>query len=394
MQRRLTIVIHSLDGGGAEWTAARMANHWAEVGHTVSLITLDSAESDRYRVAPAVHREALDVMGHSPNPLAALRNNVRRISVLRQAIAASAAQQVISLTDKTNVLTLIACRKLHVPVIVAERTDPRYHEIGPVWSYLRQRFYPYAAALVVQTDDVRDALRPTMAGRPIYAVPNLVDVGNHKEPNDPDQSVRAEADLMEKSDIPFSSPERKRVVGMGRLTHEKGFDLLIRAFAQTAGRRPQWDLVIYGEGPEREPLQDLASELKLAERVSLPGWTDHPQAVWSSTDLFVLPSRYEGFPNALLEAMAAGLPVISFDCPSGPYEIIRDGYDGLLVRAESVEWLAAAMDRLMRDNQARDLLASKAPEVLERFSSCRYYARWEAVLDGQPEDAPVFGNVS
>lgn len=389
MQRRLAIVIHSLDGGGAEWTAARMANHWVEAGHAVTLITLDSADSDRYRLVPGVHREALDVMGHSSNPLEAVRNNLRRISVLRQAISASAAQHVISLTDKTNVLTLIACRKLDVPVIVAERTDPRYHEIGRVWSYLRQRFYPRAAALVVQTAGVRDALRLTMAGRPIYVVPNLVDTGN-----DTHSPARSQADTTEVSDVPSSVPESKRVVGMGRLTHEKGFDLLIKAFAQTAERRPQWDLVIYGDGPQRESLQQLANQLQLADRVFLPGWTNDRKAVWKSTDLFVLPSRYEGFPNALLEAMAAGLPVISFDCPSGPYEIIRDGYDGLLVRAESVEWLAAAMDRLMRDGQARDLLASKAPEVLDRFSSERYYARWEAVLDGLPEDAPVFGNVS
>ncbi len=181
---------------------------------------------------------------------------------------------------------------------------------------------------------------------------------------------------------------------MGRLTREKGFDLLVRAFAETAQRRPKWDLVIYGEGPERGLLEKFAADAGLAKRVFLPGWTDDPSEAYKSADLFVLPSRYEGFPNALLEAMAAGLPVISFDCPSGPYEIIRDGYDGLLVRAGSAEWLAAAMDRLMRDGNARSLLAEKAPEALERFSSERYYARWEAVLDNRAEDDPVFGEAS
>ena len=394
MQRRLAIVIHSLDGGGAERTAARMANHWAEAGYEVTLITLDSDDCDRYRLVPAVARKALDVMGHSSNPLAALRNNFRRISVLRRTIAAAAPQQVVSLTDKTNVLTLAACRNLDVPVIVAERTDPRYHQIGRVWSYLRQRLYPRAAALVVQTGAVRDSLRPMMAGRPIYVVPNLVDAEGLEGGDEGHLPVQPEEDSARTGPAPLPAPDRRRVVGLGRLTREKGFDLLVRAFAETAQRRPRWDLVIYGEGADRGELKRLAERLEVAERVFLPGWTDDPSAALKSADLFVLPSRYEGFPNSLLEAMAVGLPVISFDCPSGPYEIIRDGYDGLLVRAESVEWLAAAMDRLMRDEQARGLLAEKAPEVLKRFSSEQYYPRWEAALDIRPEDDPVFDNVS
>ena len=390
MRRRLAIVIHSLDGGGAERTAARMANHWAEVGYEVTLITLDSEESDRYRLVPAVRREALDVMGHSSNTFAALWNNFRRISTLRRALVAAGPDRVVSLTDKTNVLTLAACQKVNVPVIVAERTDPRCQEIGRVWSYLRERLYPHAAALVVQTDAVREAIRPMMAGRPVYVVPNLVEAEEERD----DLPVRALGDSASVGSALFSDLDRKRVLGLGRLTHEKGFDLLIQAFEQTAERRSRWDLVIFGEGPERSALEELVTQLGLNERVSLPGWTDDVSGVLKRADMFVLPSRYEGFPNALLEAMAAGVPVISFDCPSGPYEIVRDGYDGLLVRAGSVEWLAAAMDRLMRDGEARSLLASKAPEVLERFSTERYYARWEAVLDIRPEDDPLFDHVS
>lgn len=389
MHRRLAIVIHSLDGGGAERTAARMADDWSEMGHSVTLITLDSADSDRFRLLPTVNRRALDVMGPSSNPLAALQNNLRRISALRSAIADESPDRVVSLTDKTNVVTLAACRKLNVPVVVAERTDPRHHRIGRIWSHLRKRFYRQAAALVVQTGAVRDALRPMMAGRPIYVIPNLVGPRKGAGVHLPERPGECFAQM---SPDPISVPDRKRVVGMGRLSHEKGFDLLVRAFAMTVQRRPQWDLVIYGEGPDRKRLERLAEESSLTERVFLPGWTDAPDEAFKSADLFVLPSRYEGFPNALLEAMAAGLAVISSDCLSGPREIIRDGYDGLLVRPESAEWLAAAMDRLMRDSDARRLLAEKAPEVLQRYSPERFYARWDAVLDGRPEDDPVFGD--
>jgi glycosyltransferase involved in cell wall biosynthesis len=389
MQRRLAIVIHSLDGGGAERTAARMASHWAEGGHSVTLITLDSADADRYRLSPKVERRALGVMGHSSNPLAAIGNNLRRIRALRRAIADVDPDHVISLTDKTNVLTLAACRKLDVPVIVAERIDPRYHSIGRVWSHLRERLYPRAAAVVVQTEGIREAVRPLAPGRPVYVIPNVVEKGCNA-----DSLPVPQGGFAEKSPDPFSVPKRKRVLGMGRLAEQKGFDLLIRAFAQTADRRRKWDLVILGEGPDRAALEQLAERLGLVDRIFLPGWLENPVEVIESADLFVLSSRYEGFPNALLEAMGAGLAVISFDCPSGPREIIRDGYDGLLVRNESVEWLAAAMDRLMRDEAARRLLSEKAPEVLSRFSPERYYTCWEAVLDMQPEEAPVFGDVS
>ncbi|MGI6419438.1 MAG: glycosyltransferase family 4 protein [Thermoguttaceae bacterium] len=383
-RRRLTLVIHSLDGGGAERTVARMANHWAEEGHQVTLVTLDSAARDRYPPSAAVRRRALDLMGRSSNPLAAAANNLRRIRRLRAAIAASEPEAVVSMTDKTNVLTLAACWRMNVPVIVAERTDPRHHKIGPSWSFLRKRLYPRAAALVVQTRGVREAVRGMAAGRPVYVIPNAV-----ARPGE--ASIRAATAGGDRPGSPGSfAPGRKRILAAGRLTAEKGFDRLLRAFAQAASRHPEWDLVILGEGPERRPLELLAEQLQLAGRVAMPGWCDDVAAAMARCDLFVLSSLYEGFPNALAEAMAAGMPVVSYDCQSGPAEIIRDGYDGLLVRSGSVEWLAAAIDRLMGDEAGRRLLAGHAREVVERFSEARFYQRWEAVLDGAGEDDAVF----
>ncbi|MEQ9069765.1 MAG: glycosyltransferase [Gimesia chilikensis] len=160
MSRRITITIPSLSLGGAEGVAAMMANHWAAEGDQVTLLTLDSAETDTFQLAPEVQRIALGLMRDSGNLLQAVVNNRQRVQKLRAEIARSRPDVVISLTDRMNVLTLLAAGKATYPVIVSERSDPRYHLMGRVWSYLRKKTYPRAAAVVVQTQGVADFCRP------------------------------------------------------------------------------------------------------------------------------------------------------------------------------------------------------------------------------------------
>lgn len=360
---RLTLVIHSLAGGGAERVTAMMANEWSRRGRDVTLITLDAAEHDAYPLDERVERLGLDLMRESRNLWAALRNNARRIIVLRRAIRASHPDRVVSFTDKANVLTLAACIGLGVDVVITERTDPRRHEIGRVWGALRRLLYPQCAALVVQTEAVRRHFEPIMRGRPVVVIPNAV----HAPPKREGQAA----------DTPATG---RRLVGMGRLDPHKGFDLLLEAFARIADRHPEWRLTILGEGPDRNRLEEIIAAKQFAGRVELRGWVADPNAVLRRSDLFVLPSRYEGFPNALLEAMACGLPAISFDCDSGPREIIRDGVDGLLVPTGDVDALIDALERLMSDEILRDRFAARAADVVDRFSVELYFERWEGVL--------------
>ncbi len=165
-----------------------------------------------------------------------------------------------------------------------------------------------------------------------------------------------------------------RVIGIGRLEAEKGFERLLQAFAAVAQQHPSWTLAIHGEGSCRGELERQREQLGLVDRVQFPGWTRPIWPALADSDLFVLPSRYEGFPSALLEAMSAGLACIAFDCPHGPAEVIHDGVDGLLVPADDTAALAAAMDRCLRDPQLRSSLGSHAVEVTQRFS-------WPAMVD-------------
>jgi GalNAc-alpha-(1->4)-GalNAc-alpha-(1->3)-diNAcBac-PP-undecaprenol alpha-1,4-N-acetyl-D-galactosaminyltransferase len=170
------------------------------------------------------------------------------------------------------------------------------------------------------------------------------------------------------------------IVGMGRLVEQKGFDLLVEAFSRVAARHSNWSLKILGDGPLRDQLEAQVQRLDLTGRVGFTGALADPFIVLRAADLFVFSSRYEGFGNALCEAMACGLPAISFDCPSGPSEIIRSGVDGVLVPSEDVTELAAAMNHLMADSQERLRLAARAPEVVTRFGIDRILGLWEQIF--------------
>jgi glycosyltransferase involved in cell wall biosynthesis len=164
------------------------------------------------------------------------------------------------------------------------------------------------------------------------------------------------------------------------LEPQKQFDYLLRAFARCSSRHAEWSLAIIGEGSERKNLEQIAVELGIADRVRWLGVVAQPERVLLEASIFVLSSRYEGFPNALLEAMSSGLAAVSFDCPSGPAEIIRHEIDGLLVPPQDLEGLAAALDRLMADEVLRERLGRRATEVSERFALKSVAGLWEELI--------------
>lgn len=359
---RLTLVIPSLERGGAERVMSILASSWAEKGHEVTLLTLKREVTPAYELHPSVKLRNLGLPGEpAANSLTAAFRQVTRLRALRRAIRESQPSLVISFMERTNVLILAATRGLHVPVIVSERVDPRHYDIGRFWNGLRSLTYRWAAALVCQS---RASLiwfeqRMKVKGR---VIPNPVPAP--KEGTDP----------------PVKSAEGHTMIAMGRLVDQKGFDLLLDAFGQLAARYPDWSLVILGDGPLRGVLVARVHALHLEHQVQFAGEVPDPFSFLRAADLFVLSSRFEGFPNALCEAMACGIAVVSFNCPSGPAEIIRNGIDGILVPPGDVPAMVAALDRLMKDQGERERLASRAPEVMERFSRDKVLLLWEQLF--------------
>lgn len=367
---RVTLVIGSLGAGGAERVISIMANWWATHGHHVTLVTLDAPGQEFFRLDARIARVGLGLMKDSGGTWEALQNNAARIRALGAVIAASQSDAVISFTDTVNVLTLLATARLGVPVIVSERVDPRRHGIGTAWSKLRQWTYARASAVVVQSEGVADWMRRTMRLDRCEVIPNPV----------PPLDEQCDSVVGPPSGLARTEHDGRVAMAMGRLVEQKGFDLLLQAFSRVAAGNPAWRLVIVGDGPARSPLCALAAELGVSDRVSFSGRVHNPQAWLHIADLFVLSSRYEGFPNALLEAMACGVACVSFDCQSGPADIIRPEINGLLVPPEDISALANALDRLMKSDAERSRLASRAQDVLERFGVDRVMGAWDELI--------------
>ena len=358
---RITFVNYGLHCGGAERTISLLANAWSEIGHQVTIVTL-SSDLPFFRLDAGIRHVALGLQSDSKSVVAATMANLGRIFRLRSAIRKTQPDIIVSFTVHTNIRVLLATAGLGIPRIICERTDPQVLHVGPFWSFLRRLTYRNAEAVQCLTDNVASWVRPLVSGV-VSVIPNPVLTS----------TTRTQSSI--------ELPGEYRVAAMGRLHRVKGFELLFRAFAHLSSQFSQWSLILIGEGSERVPLERLRDELGLRDRIHLLGELENPNDVLRDCHLFVLSSSREGFPGALCEAMACGLPVISFDCPSGPRFIVRHGVDGLLVNSGDLQGLASAMELLMSSHELRARMSARGPEIVERFGMQNFIDNWNSLLD-------------
>jgi GalNAc-alpha-(1->4)-GalNAc-alpha-(1->3)-diNAcBac-PP-undecaprenol alpha-1,4-N-acetyl-D-galactosaminyltransferase len=365
--KRILFLVSSMQGGGAERVAALLCNHWAEQGHQVMLVPTFSGRGEcLYPLDERVRLVYLaDRVGTTrKSPLSLLR----RFRALRALVREWGPDGVVSFLPHVNVAALLATRGLKVPVVVSERTYPPARSMGPVWPRLRRWTYPWAATVVMQTRRGGDWLAAESPRARSAVIPNPC-----VYPLPVSKPHLAPAIWMTSS--------RRLLLAVGRLSEEKGFAGLIDAFSRLAARFPDWDLVILGEGGERAALAARVEKWGLEGRVVLPGRVGNLADWYQRAELYVMSSRFEGFPNTLLEAMAHGLPAVSFDCETGPGDIIREGIDGNLVPPVDGEaGLARVMAAMMQDDEGRQRMGRAAVTVRERFSLERIAAEWDDVL--------------
>jgi glycosyltransferase involved in cell wall biosynthesis len=306
---------------------------------------------------------------HKRRGLLGVWDNWQHVRALGRVVTAEGLDAVLAVSAVANIHLAQANLSERVVRVGSEHSYPAHFPLPFYKEWFRRCAYPRLDAIVTPTSEAAEYLGLAYPGARTEGIPNWLTWPLPKG----DGAMGALA----------RRPGRKTFVACGRFDKLKGFARLITMFDALKQRLPDWDLVIVGDGEDRALLEVQVLQARLGERVFFPGWVADMESVFSSADIFVFPSVSEGFALVLAEAMACGLPCISYDCKVGPAEIIRDGVDGVLVPLGDETAFSAVMLRLATDDPERRRLAKSCPAILERLSEAAIQPLWEKVLSSK-----------
>lgn len=338
MSKKVCFIGGGLKGGGQERGLTSLANNLAERGYHVLIINLFRTEQF-YSLNDSIQIVWPDVVRNKhPRLIYALL----LIPFVRRSVKKHKPNVLLGFGEWFNPFIIISTRLMGIPLFVFDRMGPEM-KMDPVVRFARRVLYRLADGVIIQTRIAAKIVASETGARNIAVIPNPVN------------SINV-----------LKSTKRNQIVTLGRLSPEKGHSILIRAFGKISHK--DWSLHIIGDGPERQSLENETSLLGLTDRVIFYGHLKDFNQILAESDIFVLPSLYEGFPNALIEAMSVPLPCISSDCIAGPSDIIENGKNGLLVEPGNVEFLTSAISNLIEHPELRDKLAREAYKVRETLS--------------------------
>lgn len=353
---KIALCVDSLVKGGAERVIANLANFLVD-RHEVKILLLDKVVE--YPIDKRVFITAVNSSLKHRKPLVYFE----RLRLMKNYFKDTEADVVVSFLPRTNYWVLASAPK-YSKVVMSERNDPKI-----IYRTLRRKLavaklYPKAKGFVFQTKEAQE----------YYEENKIIKKGAKKtiilNPVDPSFLVR-----------PFDGERKKEIVTMGRLSRQKGQADLIKAFARLKDDFPEFKLYIYGEGPLRKELEELIRHCSLEGRVFLPGKVDDVRSKTYKATAFVLPSLFEGMPNALLEALVMGVPSISTDCPcGGPKSVILNGENGLLVPVGDIEKLEEAMRKVISSKELQRKFSDNSEALRKKLDPKVVNAEWESFL--------------
>ncbi len=345
---KIAFVIANLNGGGSERAVSNLSLAMEKEGHVVSIIVLDADN-----IVYPFGGEIIDLnIPHSTSPLGQIINMLKRKSALKALFKKHQFDGIFTFMESAGFPSAMASKD--VVVSVHENPD----KMSKVYKMLYPYLYPKTKKVIACSKAMEDRLIDLYGFKNTGTIYNSVDI-----------------DLVQQKSKEPIEVTRPYILTVGRLVHVKGFDLLIEAYAQSKAKE-NLDLIILGEGELRVELQALIDGKGLTNKIILKGNVDNPFAYYANAELYTLSSRNEGFPNILIEALACSCPCIAFDCKTGPNEIINDGENGLLIEAENVPALTAAIDRLDQDEELQANFAKNAKESVQHLTPESIAKEW------------------
>ncbi len=385
---KIIYLLASLGSGGAERVVSLLANKMCEDGHDVQIICLKFNDvyyqmDNRVKVVKAMEYAS---------------NRVSELLWLRRYINKEKPDVVIPFTEGVYCFTILSLLCTGIPIIASERLDPAAMSLPR--KIIKRLLLPYADWLVVQTQAIKDYFPPKIQAKTsIIYNPVREEVFENPSKDSQVQSSKCKGtasydysshDFCHNSSkqtsltdlvVPkIQSLKLNRIISVARLYPQKNQEMMIRAFAKIANEFPDWQLVIFGEGPLRSSLELLVKSLQLEGRVLLPGKTEHVINELQKSKIFCLSSDYEGMSNSMIEAICVGLPVVTTNV-SGTKELVEERQTGIIVNSNDVESMALALRKLIKDDHLREMMSENGRNAAELFRMKTIIDKWYQIIN-------------
>lgn len=352
-KKTIVFYIATLTRGGAERVMVNLANYFDAKGYRVYMVTLEPDEG-LYPMSNTIEKIVLEMSGNGSR----IRNLISRVTMVRKIIKEHKADALVAFIGKTNLRGILAGLFTRTSVIVSVRSAPSREYGSKLQQFLAKVLFCFADGIVFQTKEAASFF-PKYVQKKAKILLNPLSK----------EYVGVEAMAYEK--------RREEIVTVGRMDPVKNHALLVDAFALVAAQNPNVHLTIYGDGSCRKQIEEKREEYGLVDRISLPGDTRDILSHIRDAKLFVLSSDFEGMPNAVMEAMACGIPVISTDCPSGGARaLVKEGETGLLVPVGKPDAMAEAILRLLNDRTLYDKIAENCHAFSKTLYPERVNGQW------------------
>ena len=354
----IACMISSLIKGGSERVMCNLADYFVQQGNRVTLVTQYQRE-DEYPLNPKVKR-ILSQITEAEMGRNRISNFIRRFQKLRNIWKTEKPDAILVFIGKNNFMALLTAWGLHIPVVVSVRADPNQEYPNRWMRFMARHLFKKAAGVILQTRACMEFFPKAVQRKSVIL-------------HNPVNEVFFEN--------PYEGEREHTIVTVGRIDENKNQALLLRAFAPIAADYPDYQIILYGKGDQEENLKQLADNLEIADRVIFAGNVSDVAGKIKKAGVFVLTSNTEGMPNALIEAMVLGLPVIATDCPcGGPRDLIEDGVNGILTPVGDVDKMKENLQHILNDLQNALHMGQTARKSTAIYREKIVYREWMEYL--------------